>query len=748
MAPEKDIHEDRAILSNDGLTDPVFCDLCKGLTMDALSGGKFYNHVQDILELESLASWCSICNLLKEGFLKYVAVIAALVEITNVEMALQVFRPLAEILHKGNSLPDLCPLVLRLYHDNTLNLWSLEFGTQYKDSEETSLDCRFGNLINHRGLDVSLPPLRPRLDEATLFDRYRRWISRRPENSGNVPLPNRVLDLDPLATGSPAVCSDVRLLETSGGEGVYATLSYCWGSYRGCLTECASYEARLRGIAFHELPVLFQHAVLVTRRLHIRYLWIDALCIIQDSEADWRHEATLMADIYRNGRIRIAVSSAKSPTEGFYPPRPIVPSVRVEHLTINHEDISKGCFLTLPKRYTRDVTYAWLNSRAWVLQERLLAPTTLHFCLDHIYFESSNGVYAEDGEDGPDSTSSRSRCIDTSGLSRQSLMHATSYSSASHTCDYWLRITEVYSSCRITRATDKMIAIAALMQDRQLRGRYPYLHCNFFLGMWETTLCEDLLWVATPGGIRNRTPFERIDRSLGLPSWASISYQGEVWLLKDERPFENPASMRTSPIQEFEKPILSGDYQSTKLPFPEPISMTLRVRLSKIPKVGSKRNWHFEVESLEAIFGTASPFRHYPGTRNRPKPLLYYSGCFELLNEDSELIGFVSFDTLKTPPEADLWCAHLATAHDESYKGPDPLSRIQQISDMGYGSHIPPLELGEEYIPTEETHILAYCWVLAVTGEAKGKKKYERIGIAEVKYEWIVEAPRVEITVY
>lgn len=52
------------------------------------------------------------------------------------------------------------------------------------------------------------------------------------------------------------------------------------------------------GFAILDLPKSFQDAVSVTRKFGVRYLWIDALCILQDSVEDWRQEAVVMGKIY------------------------------------------------------------------------------------------------------------------------------------------------------------------------------------------------------------------------------------------------------------------------------------------------------------------------------------------------------------------------------------------------------------------------------------------------------------------
>lgn len=65
-----------------------------------------------------------------------------------------------------------------------------------------------------------------------------------------------------------------------------------------------------QSIPFQALPKTFQHAIELTRQLEVRYPWIDALCIIQDSDDDWLSEGATMANVYRNAYCNIAATSA------------------------------------------------------------------------------------------------------------------------------------------------------------------------------------------------------------------------------------------------------------------------------------------------------------------------------------------------------------------------------------------------------------------------------------------------------
>jgi len=95
------------------------------------------------------------------------------------------------------------------------------------------------------------------------------------------PLPKRVVDV-----GSEEV--EPRLYLSQKDEIVpYTALSYCWGDFRHITTTKDTLKQRLLGIPISVLPKTFNDAIALTRRLGVRYIWIDSLCIIQDDNLDW-----------------------------------------------------------------------------------------------------------------------------------------------------------------------------------------------------------------------------------------------------------------------------------------------------------------------------------------------------------------------------------------------------------------------------------------------------------------------------
>lgn len=91
--------------------------------------------------------------------------------------------------------------------------------------------------------------------------------------------PKRLLDLQ----------GGIKLVDSSETEGAaYIILSHCWGKAY-LIRLLKSNEGQFRKGDITGLPKTFREAIQVTRDLGYRYIWIDSLCIIQDSEEDWGH---------------------------------------------------------------------------------------------------------------------------------------------------------------------------------------------------------------------------------------------------------------------------------------------------------------------------------------------------------------------------------------------------------------------------------------------------------------------------
>ena len=154
----------------------------------------------------------------------------------------------------------------------------------------------------------------------------------------------------------------------------------------------ATLEDRMQGISIAALPRNFQDAIIVTRMLNIRYLWIDSLCIIQDSNEDWLKESAEMGEIYKHSFVTIAATNAENSAAGFLQKRIAEFNCDIQL----KEDVGlQVCIRPRIEWYSSAEIGGPLTKRAWVLQERLLAKRILHFGAQQIMWQCKSKTLAE-----------------------------------------------------------------------------------------------------------------------------------------------------------------------------------------------------------------------------------------------------------------------------------------------------------------------------------------------------------------
>jgi hypothetical protein len=179
----------------------------------------------------------------------------------------------------------------------------------------------------------------------------------------------------------------VKLLSTQGNveEGQYAALSYCWGKTRQMMTTKATLPSFTKdGIKVRLLPRTLQDAISVTEQLWIRYLWIDSLCIIQNSKDDKDTEIANMAQIYKNATVTIIAAIARNCGDGFLEVRRDV-LTRVSssyRLPMKLDDLPIPADIYICTDSDLGFKIEQLepepiDERAWTLQEAWLSPRVL-----------------------------------------------------------------------------------------------------------------------------------------------------------------------------------------------------------------------------------------------------------------------------------------------------------------------------------------------------------------------------------
>jgi hypothetical protein len=171
-------------------------------------------------------------------------------------------------------------------------------------------------------------------------------------------LPSRVICVKNLQTP--------YLFETQGMYSEYLALSYCWGHGKRLLTTKQTYPVFQTGLPTDgQMPLTFQDAFKVSRALGYQYIWIDALCIIQDDEQDVQKEMAKMGDIYQNSTVTIFAANGNTTDSGLFVARngPANKPTTVS-MTIDDND----CLRTQDFTFLRPEYHAInpLSTRGWV----------------------------------------------------------------------------------------------------------------------------------------------------------------------------------------------------------------------------------------------------------------------------------------------------------------------------------------------------------------------------------------------
>ncbi|KAM5349252.1 hypothetical protein ACJ41O_005759 [Fusarium nematophilum] len=328
-------------------------------------------------------------------------------------------------------------------------------------------------------------------------------------------LPTRVLDIGDTRDGH------IRLIESLGFMAAeYVALSYCWGNAVAMRTLVENLETMKSGIAISELPPAYLDAVLLTRQLGIRYLWIDALCIIQDSEEDWEKECSVMCDTYSRATLTVAAASSTSAAEHFL--RPLLrpqsyaaqynPNVFSERIRDGEDSV----WIRARAILKTGAHWRWghsdnerpllepLTKRGWTLQERLLSTRLLSIAATEMEWTCKEAVFCE----------CRSRLNHQREFGRMPLWRITE---ASDAFNFWHKVVENYSKRELTKPRDKLPAISAVASVIQRR-----IESNYAAGLWTDNIDLDLLWRRSDS-VRETPQSEYIAPTF---SWASI--HGEI----------------------------------------------------------------------------------------------------------------------------------------------------------------------------------------------------------------------------
>jgi hypothetical protein len=253
----------------------------------------------------------------------------------------------------------------------------------------------------------------------------------------------------------------------------------------------------------HQIPPqaltkTFRDAFDICNCLGIQYLWIDSLCIIQDSSQDWEQESALMAQVYGGCVLNIAATSANNGNEGCFFDRTKSWISRIPYKAPGYETEAYHC-----------TNQNWgqprnaLKSRGWLIQEQHLSTRTLHFTDSQVFWEcfqrTSCEQYVEGAPEGY-------------------LRITTPYDFATKTPvdrSKWFQLLQLYVRTDLTHSKDRLVSIGGLAQEIQKSTNEEYI-AGFWRGEIDDILC--LTWMCSSRGA-SPSPGVKNDTSSN-PSWS------------------------------------------------------------------------------------------------------------------------------------------------------------------------------------------------------------------------------------
>ncbi|KAI0199133.1 heterokaryon incompatibility protein-domain-containing protein [Astrocystis sublimbata] len=356
------------------------------------------------------------------------------------------------------------------------------------------------------------------------------------KRSGSKLQPKRLVDI------GDADATTWRLILREDGTSsskTYATLSHRWnqgGQFTLLSTNIQSFVSSSQPLAI--LPPVFQDAVKVTRSLGIRYLWVDCLCIVQDSYPDWDAESLDMCNIFSNSICTISLTGFNDNSTGFLDkishkapfPRRVQPRWA--------PNVNGGWCIIDSSLWTSQVTNAPLSKRGWVFQEHFLAPRVIHFGSEQLLWACSSLLACEAFPHGIPEAGQSLRPFDLKydfALQQDrrgdfAFEHHLAPMNKEDLLLWWCNIVQQYTRTALTRPQDKLIALAGVGEAvsraegppdaDDSRGYHAGLLTQHLPLMLEWHLEGDLTLPYKPAGVR--PPAYR------APSWSWACLDGPV----------------------------------------------------------------------------------------------------------------------------------------------------------------------------------------------------------------------------
>jgi len=368
------------------------------------------------------------------------------------------------------------------------------------EEDSKSIDCYLKQLFQKRYEQGD-----PDTSSDCSFQLAAWWLDQCRNNHSTCPSAQSVLPSRVINVGPPDGCSEPFLYESRHESALYITLSHCWGDLPPLTTTTTTLAQRKQTILLEELPKTFQDAVIITRRFNVRYLWIDSLCILQDSASDWETHSSRMCSIYKNSLLTIAATHAPNSSVGCFAQRDGF--LCQPHLIDHYESQTVSSFWIARLTANRSSS-SFFNSplfrRAWVYQEEMLSSRTLYYTAEGLRWRCRTCKASESYPDlsiGMDDINRFQQKFLPSGNSKYRMDikplgrfgYANIDALGALRRSRWHEIVEEYTVRLLKNPSDKLAALLGIADAvGNVTGE------EYIAGLWKGSLFLDLLWFIKP----------------------------------------------------------------------------------------------------------------------------------------------------------------------------------------------------------------------------------------------------------
>jgi Heterokaryon incompatibility protein (HET) len=328
-------------------------------------------------------------------------------------------------------------------------------------------------------------------------------------------LPNRVIDV------GLSDCNPRLYVTASEQRANYTTLSYCWGGAQQLATTKATFDSMTLGIPMTCLPQTIQDAILITRNLNIRYLWVDAICIIQDDGIDKATEIRGMGAIYKQSTLTIAAMSSETAYQGFIKKsvaqRGSLFPILLPNGTLGEIELVVPAFSMSPLEK--------LETRAWAFQEFLLSPRLLLFDQREVFWRCQSPAKTSLLGTSYSYASTRNYRLpngifcDLAAEKRGPLNDLTEEAQKG----IWPMVVSDYSSRHVQFENDRFHAIVGIVNELRRVWQDTYL-----AGLWRKSLVHDLAWYRRKEELQSE-PMARFSCDAPTWSWLSVNCPAAIY---------------------------------------------------------------------------------------------------------------------------------------------------------------------------------------------------------------------------